>query len=196
MTESDTLALASHIEPPSRPQEYVECGVRITLPPVFAKLLVWRQSGSTIALSTDADYVIELHGDGGVLSIRRPIETMSASVRLASKEYGPGYELGVGQSRTCLIPIDELIEQAGMAEAVPSIRDIAVAPDGSLWVKRWQFDDEEPKTDIFDPEGAYVGTLTGDHPFPVAFLPNGDLLAAETDDFDVQRLVAYRVIQG
>ena len=195
MTEADTVVVASHLEPPSRPQEYVECGVRITLPPVFAKTLVWRHSGSTIALSKDIGYVIELHDDGRVLSIRRPIETLSASEQLASKEFGPGYELGIGQSRTCLIPTDELIEQAGMAEAVPSIRDLALAPDGFLWVNRWRFDDEERKTDIFTPEGAYVGTLAGDHPFPIAFLPNGDLLASEVDDFDVQRLVAYRVIQ-
>ena len=49
--------------------------------------------------------------------------------------------------------------------------------------------------DVFDASGEYIGTLEGQHPFPVAFLPNGDLLAVEKDEWDVERVVRYKIMK-
>jgi len=35
--------------------------------------------------------------------------------------------------------------------------------------------------------------LPADAPYPIGFLPDGRLLAAERDELDVVRLVAYRI---
>lgn len=67
------------------------------------------------------------------------------------------------------------------------------APDGLLWVVRGHVDGEEPAIDVFDPAGSYVGTLPPGSPVPLLFLPDGRLVAEETDELDVDRLVVYRL---
>ena len=47
--------------------------------------------------------------------------------------------------------------------------------------------------DVFDRDGEYLGTLPTGAPEPAAFLANGDLVAVEKDDMDVERIAVYRV---
>ena len=190
---ADTSVVASSVEPPSTSQMFQDCGVSISLAPVLSNALSWRYSGRRLAFYTGPSYTVEILAPESRTSLRRGIPVRRATEALARRSLGEGMKLGVGASRTCLIPAADLIEQAGIAETVPSISDLALAPDGTLWVKRWTFPDEPQLIDIFDSEGVYVGTLVGPKPFPLAFLPNGDVLAAETDDVGLQRLVVYSV---
>ena len=66
---------------------------------------------------------------------------------------------------------------------------LALGPDGTLWVERYDVGENPQPIDIFDPDGHYVGTLPDDSPFPVGFLPDGRILVSERDDLDVERLV-------
>ena len=129
------------------------------------------------------------------MSVRRRIAIRKATPDLARRELGDGMPLGIGRGRTCVIPTAALIEQRGLAVEVPAIRDLALTADGSLWVKRWRFEDEPSKTDIFDPDGGYIGTLTSEPRFPIGFLPDGRFLSVATDEVDVQRLVVYRIVE-
>jgi hypothetical protein len=56
-----------------------------------------------------------------------------------------------------------------MAEKLPVIGRLAVAPDQSLWVEHFDAGDRPHRVDVFDSSGTYVGTLTG-WGAPVAFL--------------------------
>ena len=82
---------------------------------------------------------------------------------------------------------------AGIAEFVPAIRTLRVGPDGRIWVSRNGPRPEPTPTDILAADGSYVGTLPADAQYPIGFLPDGRLLAAERDELDVVRLVAYRI---
>jgi hypothetical protein len=50
--------------------------------------------------------------------------------------------------------------------------------------------------DIFDATGEYVGTLPPDRPWPAAFASGERILALETDELGVQRVVVYRIRRG
>jgi hypothetical protein len=190
---SDTSTLASLVQPPATTQVYEHCGVSIAAPPIFSKRLVWRHVGAIIAASAAPEYVIDVIGGGQHLSIRRRVKVLDATPDLARRELGDGMELGVGPSRICEVSTGEVIRQRGVASTVPAVRELTVTQDGSVWVRRWRFEDQAAKVDVFHSDGTYAGTLTGDNPFPVAFLPNGDVLAVETDSLDVQQLVAFRI---
>ncbi|MDX1388124.1 MAG: hypothetical protein R3344_02990 [Acidobacteriota bacterium] len=71
------------------------------------------------------------------------------------------------------------------------ISDVVLATDGSLWVRR--AGDGEPRTDVFDSSGGYLGTLGEGAPFPIAITPRGEIVTRELDDFDVEHLAFYRV---
>jgi hypothetical protein len=77
----------------------------------------------------------------------------------------------------------------GFADSVPAIADVALAPSGELWVRRWAPAAPGGPIDVHDETGAYVGTLPREFPFPLHFLPTGEPLFAERDENDVETLV-------
>lgn len=79
------------------------------------------------------------------------------------------------------------------ATAEPAVRDIIGAPDGSFWVARGIKDHRV--IDVFDPDGAYVGTLPEGTPFPAAFR-GGDVVAVERDELDIPRVTVYRIARS
>ncbi len=106
----------------------------------------------------------------GVLErrISREDEPRPASRELALQEVGEGYEITAPVR--CRISPTELVEARGFAATVPAISGLAVAPDGSIWVRRGLVNGEgEPSIDVYEPDGAYFGTLPPGSPFPVAF---------------------------
>jgi len=192
---ADTSVLTSAVTTPATSQAYESCGILgISLPPIFAPSVLWTAARDAVVLTAWAPYVVDVFRlDGTHLSIRRALVPLEATEALARREIGDAVPLYTGTSRTCMVPADEVIAKRGVAPTVPLISELAAGPDGSIWVRRHVFPDESPVTDIFDSRGDYVGTLNGPHPFPAAFLPNGDVLTIETDEFDVQRLVGYRI---
>ena len=70
---------------------------------------------------------------------------------------------------------------------------VEIAPDGVLWVQRFSVGDSPGLIDLFAPGGEYLATLPNDAPFPIGFLPDGRILTAETDEFDIQRLAIRSV---
>ena len=91
---------------------------------------------------------------------------------------------------------EEVVEKQGFAPYLTMISQLALAPDGTLWVQRYEVGDVPQPIDIFDIEGRYLGTLPDDVPFPIGFLPDGRMLAVDRDEFDVERLVVRSVEFG
>jgi hypothetical protein len=86
----------------------------------------------------------------------------------------------------------KVVDQRGVAEVVPSIRRLALRPDGTLWVQRFAVRGDPETIDVFAAGGEYVGTLPAGSPFPEAFFPDGRFAALEKDDLDVDHVVVYR----
>jgi hypothetical protein len=101
-----------------------------------------------------------------------------------------------GGAVECRIPASDIVETRGIAERVPTIFQMRMAPDGALWVDRQPARAEERRIDVFDPDGVYLGTLPPDAPFPAAFTREGHPVVVERDDFDLPYLVVYRVERG
>jgi hypothetical protein len=115
-----------------------------------------------------------------------------ATAEIAAGEFPEGLRLR-GGAIDCNVPAEDFAEARGYAPLVPTIRELLVEPDGTIWVERdWTAPGEHP-IDIIAPDGSYVGTLPSDVEYPVAFTSAGHAVVIETDDLDVQRLVIYRV---
>lgn len=68
-----------------------------------------------------------------------------------------------------------------------------IDPEGRLWVQRGHVRGERAPIDLFAADGEYLGTLQDGAPYPAAFMPGGSVVAVETDELDVPRVVVYRV---
>ncbi|HSK20393.1 MAG TPA: 6-bladed beta-propeller [Longimicrobiales bacterium] len=179
---------------PTRPIELASCGMGFSgLPPIFAPQIRWDAHGARVAAAPEADYEIRIFDDGReVRRVRRAVEPRAATPELAARELGEGMRVRTdGGERVCRT--DEVVEQRGFAPVVPAIRRIALDPQGGMWVQRAGIADEPQPIDVFAPDGAYLGTLPQDTPFPAAFLPDGRYAAVTVDELDVTRIVIVRV---
>jgi hypothetical protein len=137
---------------------------------------------------------VNVHQGNRVSSVRRDLPPRPVTKEMALAE--------VGEERTvtfdegippCKTPAEEVVAKQGFAPVLPAVGAVALAPDGTLWVKRGAVKGEAAIIDVFDPAGEYRGTLPAGSPWPVAFTPSGDVIAVETDDLDVERVVVYAV---
>jgi hypothetical protein len=157
--------------------------VGLTLPPLFTGELTFAVADDQVAVTHQSAYVIDVYRNGArVRSVRRDIALVKASVADAVKLYPEGLMVSFG-SETCTTPATEVGEKVGVAPTLPLVRAMRVAPDGSLWVERYTFSGETPRTDVFDAEGHYLGTVSG-RSLPLGFLGPDLVLFPVTDDVD------------
>jgi hypothetical protein len=187
-SEDTPLAVIAMDE--GRTLDLKSCGMRFSgMQPVFSPSLLWAANGATVAVARNPAYAVDIYEDGRLVrSVRRALPLIPASAALAEASLGDGMRVGTPNGeRVC--DSGEVVEQRGFAPHVPMIGRLAVAPDGSIWVERFDVTNDPKDVDLFDPDGSYLGTLPKGTPFPVGFLPDGRILVSETNEFDVEQLV-------
>ena len=189
------VTLAALERPSAAMHMYKSCTSRLgmSLGPIFEPELVWTAEGGRVFVARDTSYAVDVHdGDRLLLSIRRATAARRATPEMARADLGEGMQVRFGGGE-CTIDPGEMIEARGVAPVLQPIDRITVAPDGTVWVTRGSVKGEPRIVDVFDAEGEYLGTLPAGSPEPAAFLANGDLVAIEKDDLDVERIAVYRV---
>lgn len=189
----DTTEMLRVSLPEPRSIMYQSCGVALSLPPFFAGSPAWDARAGRFVVAESPYYSARVFdASTEVRRVRRAIEPQEGTRERALRELGEGEDWQIG-GRPCTVPPEEVIEQRGVAERIPLIDDVALAPDGWLWVRRQVVGEEAGPVDVFDETGEYVGTLSSDMPWPLDFAANDRFLALETNEFDVQRVVVYEV---
>jgi hypothetical protein len=197
VADSDTTELARLTAPASGIIELESCGMALSgLAPLFSPNLVWDAWRDRAVARVGTSYQVDLFERGRqVARYRRAVEPVAANRELAERELGEGMRMMTSAgARECAW--EEVMEKRGVAELVPAIRGLRVDPEGRIWVSRGGPRPEPTPTDILSADGMYLGTLPAEMPFPTGFLPDGRLLAVETDALGVERLVVYRIEEG
>ncbi len=125
-------------------------------------------------------------------SIRRALPLSPVTTEVAGVAAGDTMRISFG-SGECEIPPEHVAEARGFADVVPSIRRLAVAPDGMIWADRSMTGDSAATIDVFGSDGEYLGTLPDGTPFPAAFRSAEELVTVEMDEFDLPSVVVYRI---
>ena len=191
---ADTTELARLTSPATGVVELESCGMALSgMSPLFSPNIVWDAWSDRAVAREGTAYQVDVFDEGiRVARYRRSIEAVEANRDLAKRELGEGMRMMSSAGvRECAW--DEVVEKRGFAELVPAIRTLRVGPDGRIWVSRGGPRSEPTPTDVLAADGSYIGTLPADVPFPIGFLPDGQLLATERDELEVERLVVYRI---
>ena len=196
-TASDTVQVARVVDPPMKMMMFDACHVGFSQPPLFYPSLQWGGNAEVLAVVVDGAYRIDVWRGGRLArSIRREFTPRTTTRALAEQDVGEGMKISVGGRPPCLIPASEIIEKQTFAPTLPAIKRLAMAADGTLWVERWTIKGEPAQRDIFDATGAYLGTLTGNTPWPQAWLPNGEFISIGADADSLPVVVRYAVGGG
>jgi hypothetical protein len=190
----DTVSLIQALAAPApRDITYESCGVRISLPPIFSRPPAWDAGEGWVAVARSPEYDVSMgRGDNSKRRIRRPIEPRAPTHEDVIAFLGESQVLTIGGSRDCVISSAEVIEKRGVSERLPTIWDLRIAPGGGLWIQRFDPSGEAHPIDVFDPDGAYLGTLPAGFPWPGIFLSQESFAVVEADELGVQRVVVYR----
>lgn len=141
--------------------------------------LVWAVGPGTVAMAAGDVYQIAVFLGGRLHQlVRRPISPVPATVEHARRRHPDG--MALLQGRTCRQSADELVAKLGIARTLPVLDRLRYAPDGSLWVQRFGLPGDLLTTDVFGPDGAYLGSLTGPG-FPAGFASGGRVLGLVPD---------------
>ncbi len=185
----DTLLVSDR---PLHPMQQVPgCRVSVSLGPIFEPVLAWAVGSGRLAYVDGSAYRADLV-DGGAnrVSVRRDLPMQPSTPALAEQDVGEFRVEWLGGG--CSAPAAAVVEQRGVAPHVPAVRSMVIAPDGSLWVKRFAIKGDTAAVDVFGADGVYLGTLPHGSPFPAAFLPNGDLVVVARDELDISRIEVWR----
>ncbi|HRQ77939.1 MAG TPA: hypothetical protein PLY94_05015 [Gemmatimonadaceae bacterium] len=166
--------------------------------PMFSPALVWSSAGERAAVHAQPGYEVWVYRNGGLeMSIRRSIASRAPTIDDAKVLYPDGWRVSFGGAAPdCVVPVEEVVEQQGIAAVLPQVQDVLVLPDGRLLVRRSLAAATEPVLDVFAADGGYLGTLRGKR-MPLAMLPSGELLIPEPDEESGGTVVAiYRVETG
>lgn len=190
---ADTLTLSEIHDPAPKELNYEKCGVMFMGSPLFTPALSWTGNREQVAVTAGSAYEIVIwRGGRPGRIVRRTMPPRAATEALARQDVGEGHNMIIG-GRPCLIPGDDIVAQQGFAATLPMIKRITMAADGTLWVERYTVKGEPLLRDVFDPTGGYLGTLTGDVPWPQAWLPDGQFVAVGADADSLPVVVRYAV---
>lgn len=163
----------------SRPKMLQACGGRIgfAMPAWFAPELNWAASGPRMLANLGPGYDLRLYeGQRLIASVRRDLPSRAPVVADFTSMYPEGLKLG-----GCVVPLDDLMQNVGLAAVMPFVHGLALLSDGTIWVQRSVRLAKPPVLDVFASDGAYAGTVTGFY-LPVGLLPNGELLVPQDDE--------------
>jgi hypothetical protein len=199
-SDGDTTALARFQGAEGRPVTFESCGISITaMGPIFEPMNPWDASEAGVAYAPSAEYEVRFAVAGEVARVlRRALPPRPADRAAALASQGEGMRIGVGGGQSRLCAAAEAVDQRGFAPELPWIASMIVAPDGALWIRRFEpAEGEDGPIDLFDPTGAYVGTLPADAPMPIGFLPDGRVLVEALDEpTEIERIVVGRLAIG
>lgn len=192
---TDTTALDTLVTPP-RKMTTLSC-FSAMLPPMFTGRFVWDFHEGVVASSRQSTYAVDLFERGRLVrSLRRAIEPVATTPDMAERQYPDGWTVSFGSGGGCTMEPSEVAEKVGMASHLPVLNALAFGPRGTLWVDRHVFPGEPPVTDVFDRQGAYLGTVHGKG-VPLGWLGDDRVLFAIGDeDTGVSVIGVYRISES
>jgi hypothetical protein len=197
MNGPDTTHFAEARVPGLRSFDLKSCGMmtRWEDEPVGSIEVAWTAEPWGVAANDTTAYRVDVFGKRRMRVVRgfaeRPMTREDALADL-KRRFSPTTKRRDGSR--CSFDYAGFLDKAGQAETRQQIRALTLSPAGDLWVRRSEADGS--KTDVFGPEGDYLGSLPPDSPFPALFAPDGSFLTVARDTLGVEYVVRYTIERG
>ncbi len=156
--------------------------VGVPMPPFFSPSIAFHATGGRVLVNVGPEYDLRLiEGTRYVARIRRDLPSRTPTVDDVRAQFPNGLKVSMSGRATCEFDLEDVIAQAGVADLLPFVTDVALLSDGTMWVQRSVRSAKPVVLDVFGSDGAYAGSITG-HRLPVGRLPNGEVLFPVDDE--------------
>jgi len=161
--------------------------------PIFTPMLLW-DARDTRIVHAAGDYAISVldHGTDARVLARDTVKRRS-NRDLARRHVGEGPILHLEGMKPCRIPADMVLEVAEIAPELPAYASLTIAPDETIWARRFTLPGEPAIADLYHPEQGYLESVGIGDARPVAFLNDGRLISIERDADEVPVVRVYTV---
>jgi hypothetical protein len=144
-----------------------------------------------IAIGTNPEYSVELWTADGVLEriVRRPDGRYAATPEVLAAAEGKMGDYGEPDP----VRVKRLLAAISLPDSLPAIGGLAIAPDGSLLVRRDSWPPREGTTeiDVFDPAGKFARVILMSGRYRMLDVGTDYILGARYDDDYVPSVVVY-----
>lgn len=153
-------------------------------------------SGDRFYVGTSSRYEITVYdGKGNVGRLirgpERMLELNSGDIERYKEE-----RLGRIENEDFRADVERMLAEVSFPEALPAFMDLVVDKESNLWVERSRLPgDEQPRWDVFDPGGQWLGTVETPPDFRIAEIGADYVLGIFQDEFDVEHVRMYRLIK-
>jgi formylglycine-generating enzyme required for sulfatase activity len=155
--------------------------IRQAAPKIFSPSITWTARGDRVYVLAFPDYRIDVYVDAALVeSIRRGLEPITVTEAMAVEAVESGSTPFRTLMRLCNVGAEQLVRAVGYEERISPVQGVAVDPEGRLWVTRTENGSHPAEIDLFDRDGAYLGTF--DAPgIPVGFLSASRFVSLRLD---------------
>lgn len=165
-------------------------------PHPLGRKTVYAVTGDRMYLGTADTYEIGVYGPDGSprARIRWPAEDLRISPAQLSR-FRSNHLAATSPERRAAA--ERWLRDLQFPDSFPAYSDLLVDSEGHLWVARYLRPDEEaPRWDVFDPDGAWLGTINLPPRFEILQVGSDFVLGRWLDEWDVEHVRIYGLSRG
>jgi len=168
----------------------------LSLPVLFSPQCVMIAAQDGMVIGTSDTYDVRFYTSGGTLQRIVRKEHVPLAVTPADVDSMQA-QLGDAMARVN-VPAEfrSMYDDRPAAETMPAFRALMTDSEDNLWVEEYgRPSDDVPRWSVFDPEGRFLGVVTGPTGVTVMDIGADYLLGIVTDEMDVERVVMYALVK-
>jgi hypothetical protein len=168
-----------------------------SLPVLFSPQCIMIAGRDGIIAGTSDAYDVRFYTPGGTLQrIVRKSHVPLAVTPVDVDSMEAQTSQAIARANVLPAEIRSMFDDRPAAETMPAFRALTTDSEDNLWVEEYRRPgDDVPRWSVFDPEGRFLGVVTGPAGVSVMDIGADYLLGRVTDDMDVERVVMYALVK-
>jgi len=167
-----------------------------SMPVLFSPSCIMIAAQDGIVAGTSDTYDVRFYTPSGTLQRIVRKEHVPLAVTPADVDSMEAQTSGAIARANIPAELRSMFDDRPAAQTMPAFRALAMDSEDNLWVEEYRRPgDDVPRWSVFDPEGRFLGVVTGPAGVSVMDIGADYLLGRVTDDMDVERVVMYALVK-
>jgi hypothetical protein len=178
-----------------RTMEFGGNSMRVPAPLIFSPTTVLRPRGDAVVVGTTDRYELRIVDAEG--RVQRIVRKLHRRIPVSQEDIDSAQARTRAAMERANMPAELMEQQLNRpaADSLPAYGTIQVDLAGNIWVQEYALSWKAPGWSVFDPDGAYLGDVTGMDDFRVTDIGVDYVLGVMTDELDVERVLLYGLVK-
>lgn len=173
---------------------YATCDERACYPQMAGIEREFAAGPDALYTGNGATFEIRVHGLDG--RVRRIIRVDRPGIRFTNDSANARIERAVERDPARAVETRADFRKVTHRDTLPHFSRLVAGADGTLWVGEYTATYEPTRWQVFDREGAWLGTIDTPARFVLESVYADAIIGRQRDELDVERVVLHRIIRG